>query len=61
MNEILEELGLEHIIDVILRLKDLLISCVNFTTKCFSWLGTDFAVILLVGITLAIILRILGR
>lgn len=61
MDEILHSIGLEGIITLFERLKELLLSCVGMISNCFSWLGTEFAVVLGAGVAIAIILRIMGR
>lgn len=61
MDAIFESIGLDGIITLFERIKELLLSCVGMIGKCFSWLGPEFTIVLTVGIAIAITLRILGR
>lgn len=61
MEAIIDKLGLENITILFDQIKELLLSCVNMITKCFSWMGPEFGIVLAAGITVAIVLRIMGR
>ena len=61
MEAIFDSLGLDGIITLFDRVKELLLSCVGMIGKCFSWMGPEFIIVLTIGVTIAIILRIAGR
>lgn len=61
MEEIFKSIGLEGIVTLFDRIKELLLACVEMFGKCFSWMGPELVTVLTVGIVLAITLRLLGR
>ena len=61
MEAIFESLGIENIVIVFDRMKELLLSCVNLIGKCFSWMGPEFTIVLTIGVGIVIILRLMGR